>query len=233
MKKKIVAIIPARSGSKGIIGKNLIDFCGSPLLTWTIKAAQNSGVIDRIIVSTDSDDIAEVARNAGAETPFIRPLELAKDEVHAVGVILHALDWLRLNEHSEPYGIMMLLPTSPLRQAEDICGAVKLFEERSADAVVSVVDLGKYMTNLRFMDGDKLKVVSPSENRNAQRQDLEKLFGVNGSIFLARPSILKEKGTFHVDEALGYIMEPLNSIDINSENDLMLARKIRVVIDSQ
>lgn len=120
----------------------------------------------------------------------------------------------------------MLLPTSPLRLAADIDGAVRLFRVRNATSVVSVVDLNKYMTNLRFIEDEHLIRVSPKENPNAQRQDVPKLYAVNGSIFLARTEVLRMKGTFHVDGTLAYIMKDFNSIDINSLGDLRLARMV-------
>lgn len=222
--KEIVCVIPARGGSKGIPGKNLVELHGKPLLAWSIMAAKESNVFDRIIVSTDCEKIARVTREWGAEVPFIRPPELARDEIHSVHVVLHALDWLEREEGGIPEGVMMLLPTSPLRQANDISGAVDLFRREKAPSVVSVVDLGKYMTNLRYLNGTRLERVAPEENRNAQRQGHKKLHSVNGSIFLARPEVLRTSGSFHVDGALGYVMDGINSIDINALEDLALAR---------
>lgn len=224
--KGIVCVIPARSGSKGIPGKNLAELGGKPLLAWSIEAALRSRVIDRILVSTDSPEIAETARRFGAETPFTRPADLARDNVHAVQVVLHALDWLEQDGCAAPEGVMMLLPTSPLRRSEDVRDAVRLFRERDAPSVVSVCDTGRYMTNLRFLRGGQLVMAVPSENRNAQRQGLEKLYGVNGSIFLARPHLLRREATFHMDGALGYVMEQWHSIDINDPRDLDMARQL-------
>lgn len=221
----VLCIIPARGGSKGILNKNIVELEGRPLLSWSIVSAKASMFIERVIVSTDSGEIATIAREWGAEVPFIRPEELASDNVHAVQVVLHALKWLDEKEKYLPKGVMMLLPTSPLRLTSDIDGAIDLFESNNAQSVVSVVDLGKYMTNLRYIDHDRLIRVAPDENPNAQRQGLKKLFAVNGSIFLARPSILKSKGTFHTNGAMAYVMDSLNSIDINSWEDLLLARK--------
>ncbi|MGI6855493.1 cytidylyltransferase domain-containing protein [Mesorhizobium sp. 1B3] len=223
---EVISVIPARGGSKGIPGKNLADLNGKPLLAWSILAALESGAVDRVIVSTDSAEIADVAHHWGAEVPFTRPAPLASDDIHAVHVALHALDWLEQQEGYVPAGVMMLLPTSPLRLAEDVRGAADLFRETGAPAVVSVVDLGKYMTNLRYLDGMALERVASEENPNAQRQGLRKLYSVNGSIFLARPGLLRESGTFHVEGALGYEMATFNSIDINSFEDLRLARQI-------
>ena len=219
----IIAVIPARSGSKGIRGKNVTNFCGEPLITWSIKAALASNAIDRVIVSTDCEEIAAISREAGAEVPFIRPRELAEDQVHAVHVILHVIEWLVMRGSALPEGIMMLLPTSPLRQAADISGAVDLFRARKALAVISVTDLGKYPTNLRFMADHRLSMTFSEVDKNAQRQGLNKLYGVNGSIFLARPHALKTYGTFHIEGALGYLMDQIRSVDINDPADLELA----------
>lgn len=226
MSARIVAIIPARGGSKGIPRKNLAELGGKPMLAWSVAAALDSGVVDRVIVSTDDVEIAQAARAAGAETPFMRPPAIAHDNVHAVHVVLHALDWLREQGEAEPEGAMMLLPTSPLRQPSDVRAAVELFDAQQADAVISLADLGKYMTNLRFLHGVRLEMVAPGENRNAQRQGLQKLYGVNGSVFLARPPVLRATGSFHVENALGYVMDSLRSTDINSEADLALVRQL-------
>lgn len=223
---EIVCIIPARGGSKGIPNKNLADLEGRSLLAWSIDGAKAAHGVDRVIVSTDSHEIAELAGKCGAEVPYIRPWHLAADDIHAVHVVLHALNWLEQEENYRPMGAMMLLPTSPLRLTADIDGAVDLFRIKKAPSVVSVVDLGKYMTNLRYIDEHRLIRVAPNENPNAQRQSLNKLFAVNGSIFVARPDVLKNEGTFHANGALAYVMNNFSSIDINSLDDLLLARKI-------
>jgi N-acylneuraminate cytidylyltransferase/CMP-N,N'-diacetyllegionaminic acid synthase len=224
--QKIVAVVPARGGSKGIRRKNLAELGGKSLLSWTIDAAKRSGMVDRLIVSTEDEEIAAVAKAAGAEVPFKRPIELSRDDVHSVHVVFHALDWLREQGQADPEGVMMLLPTSPLRCPEDIIGAVNLYRSRDARAVISIVDLDKYMTNLRYLEGERVRMVAPEENKNAQRQGLKKLYGVNGSIYIARPARLRSAGTFHLDGALGYVMDMLNSLDVNSNDDLALARHI-------
>lgn len=228
--RDIVCIIPARGGSKGIPGKNLTPLNGRPLLAWTIGAALASKSVSRVIVSTDSEAIAATALEWGAEVPFMRPAHLAGDDIHAVHVVLHALDWLE-QQGQKPSGVMMLLPTSPLRLATDIQAAVELFERKQAPAVISVIDLGKYMTNLRYLDGDALERVAPEEDPNAQRQGLRKLYSVNGSIFLAQPDKLRQAGTFHIDGALGCVMDAINSIDINAPEDLSLAKQLSKVLE--
>ena len=117
----------------------------------------------------------EAAKHSGAEVPFLRPANLAGDDVHSVHVVLHVLDWLEQQRYPQPAGVMMLLPTSPLRVANDVAVAADLFLERGAEALVSVCDLGKYMTNLRYLRGGTLVRVAPEVDPNSQRQGLEKL----------------------------------------------------------
>lgn len=229
---EIICVIPARGGSKGILGKNIAEFDGKPLLHWSIAAAKSSGRLARVIVSTDDERIMEASKKSGAEVPFVRPANLARDDVHSVHVVLHVLDWLEHESQSLPAGIMMLLPTSPLRTADDVAAATDLFLERSAEALVSVCDLGKYMTNLRYVRDGVLVPVSTGIDRNAQRQGLENLYGVNGSIFIAKPNVLREQKSFHVEGALAYVMDPFHSIDINTQDDFALAARIRAGLTS-
>ncbi len=221
----IVCIIPARGGSREIPGKNLVDFEGRPLLAWSIEAARASGVFERIIVSTENAEIAAVARQFRAEVPVMRPPELADDSVHGIHVIFHMLDWLLDYENYAPAAVMMLLPTSPLRLASDIRGAVERFKAENAESLVSVVDLGKYVTNLRHLEDGRLARIVPETELNPQRQGLDKVFAVNGSMFLAKPASLRAAGTFHMQGAIGFVMDPVGSIDINSPDDLALARR--------
>lgn len=229
--KNIVCVIPARSGSKGIKNKNLIDLKGEPLIAWSIKAAKQSGVADHLFVSTDSEEIADIALKYGANVPFIRPKDLASDSVHAIHVVLHLLDWLDQQGTEPPEGILMLLPTSPFRRPYDIRKAVEVFRDHDAVSVIGVSDTGKYLTNLRFIKENKLEIFDLSQDRNAQRQNLNKIYAVNGAMFLARPNSLRENKTFHIDGAIPYVMPVINSIDINSPHDLALARQFCEVLD--
>lgn len=229
--RNIVCVIPARSGSKGIKNKNLIDLQGEPLISWSIKAAKQSGAIDHLFVSTDSEEIADIALRYGANVPFIRPKDLASDSVHAIHVVLHLLDWLDRQGTEPPEGVLMLLPTSPFRRPHDIKESVQTFRSHNAVSVIGVSDTGKYLTNLRFIKENKLEIFDPSQDRNAQRQNLNKIYAVNGAIFLARPNSLRENKTFHIDGAVPYVMPVINSIDINSPQDLFLARQLSEVLD--
>lgn len=221
---KIIAIIPARAGSQGIKNKNLIDFCGKPLLAWTVESALKSKKFDKIIVSTDNQDIAKTAKFFGAEVPFIRPRHLAKNDVHAVHVVLHALDYLSSNNY-KPDAVAMLLPTSPLRSPNDIRNSIELYGKRNLNSVIGVCATGKNINNLRYCDNGVLSFISNSIEPNLQRQDQKELFTVNGAIFISNVAKLREYGTFHSPEAYAYEMEKINSVDINSMEDLETAKK--------
>jgi N-acylneuraminate cytidylyltransferase/CMP-N,N'-diacetyllegionaminic acid synthase len=220
----ILAIIPARGGSKGIPLKNLVELDGKPLLAHTIEAAQASTRISRIIVSTDDRQVQETALKYGGEAPFLRPAALAGDEVHAVNVAIHAVKWLIENENYQPEIVVMLLPTSPLRRGEQIDAAIRLYEQTQAPAVISVYRFDKQLPHLRRVVDGVLEPVIPLPDANVQRQDLEPLFVLNGSIYVAAPETVTATGTFHVPGAAAYEMDFESSVDINGPEDLELAR---------
>ena len=138
MKKKILCIIPARSGSKGVPGKNIALVGGKPLIVWTIRAVKKSKMVDQIILSTDSEKYRLICQEYGIDSPFLRPKELASDESTSEDVVIHALDWLRENNNYIPDYILYLQPTSPLRVNNDIDNSIQIAMENDADSVVSV-----------------------------------------------------------------------------------------------
>lgn len=139
--KTILGIITARGGSKGILRKNIKELAGKPLIAYTIEAAKGSGVFSRIVLSTDDDEIAEVGRKYGAEVPFMRPTELAKDTTPTLPVLIHAVEWLKGNENFYPDYTVILQPTAPLRQARHLNEALDLLIKSGADSVVSVCEV--------------------------------------------------------------------------------------------
>ena len=132
---KILGLITARGGSKGIPGKNIKPLAGKPLIAWTIEAANNSRLLSQVIVSTDDNEIARSAQAWGAEVPFKRPEELAQDQSSHLDVVLHALQWYQLQHRALPEYVMLLQPTSPLRTANDIDAAISLAAQKQADAI--------------------------------------------------------------------------------------------------
>lgn len=219
----VLAIIPARGGSKGLPGKNVTPLRGKPLIAWTIEAARQARRISRVVVSTDSPQIADAARAFGAEVPFLRPDELARDDTPAVDAALHALDWLLTHERYEPDWVALLQPTSPLRVAEDIDACAALAAERDAAAVVSVTPAHPHPYWARRIDGDGqlsplLEVAVP-----ATRQSLPDAFSLNGAVYLVRTSSLRERRTFHPPRTWAYVMPRERSIDVDSAMDLRIA----------
>ncbi|MEQ8356262.1 MAG: acylneuraminate cytidylyltransferase family protein [Kiloniellaceae bacterium] len=221
-----LAVIPARGGSKAIPRKNIRPLGGKPLIAWSIAAALAARLVDRVLVSTDDEEIANASRAAGAEVPFLRPAELAGDEVHSVYSVLHALDWLEEHEGTPPGVVTMLLPTSPLRAARDVDQAVEMLANSGAASVISVCAAGSPLGSLRWMRKGRLKPLTEDSNRNFQRQDVEQLYAVNGSIYVAASSVLREHRSFHISGAAGSVMSKLRSIDINTLDDFAMAEAL-------
>jgi CMP-N,N'-diacetyllegionaminic acid synthase len=225
--KRILALIPARGGSKGLPRKNILPFLGKPLIAWTIEQALASTYLDRVIVSTDDDEIADISKSYGAEVPFIRPKELATDDAKAIDVFLHALNWLSMNnDHFDL--VMILQPTSPLRISDDIDASIKLFFSKEAQAVVSVceADYHPYWSNILPKDGCMKDFIRP-EILHKNRQELPTFYRLNGAIYLAYCDYLKNKKSFHGEKTYAYLMPVGRSIDIDTDVDFKLAEILK------
>lgn len=222
--KSVLAIIPARGGSKGLPGKNIKELCGKPLIAWTIEQAKSCGNIDRVVVSTDDESIAEVAKKYGAEVPFMRPEELASDTASTIDVIFHAINWLKEHEDYRPEYILLLQPTSPLRSGEDINGAIQILKDKDARAVVSVceTDHHPWWSNILSEDGNMKDFLRP-EILNKRRQDLPVFYRLNGAIYLSDTDYLYEYNGFLGPDTFAYKMPKERSIDIDSAMDFKLA----------
>ncbi len=224
---QILGLIPARGGSKGIPGKNIKLLAGKPLIAWTIETALASGRLDRLVVSTDSPAIAEIAQTFGAEAPFLRPAELAQDSTPGMDVIIHTLDWLADREDYHPAHIMLLQPTSPLRSAEDISEAIRLAQSKSAEIVLSVVPSHYHPFWARSIapDGRLTNFLQP-DKAFSTRQSLPPAYALNGAIYLARADTLRKNRSFDTDGTYAYIMPPERSLDIDTPWDFHLAELI-------
>lgn len=220
----VLALIPARGGSKGIPGKNIAELCGKPLIAWTIDAARRARGIDRVVVSTDTPQIAEVARACGAEVPFMRPDELARDDTPGIAPPLHALRWLAEHEGYAPSALMLLQPTSPLRTDLDIEAAIDLFTRSGADSVVSVTEVHHhpYLMKTRGPDGRLQPFMTPDQPF-VRRQDLPPLYALNGALWLIKSAVLLAREEWYTDHTLGYIMPAERSLDVDTPFDLRLA----------
>ena len=210
----LLALIPARGGSKGIPRKNIKKLCGKPLIAWSIEVAQESDLVDKVVVSTDDEEIAEIALSYGAEVPFLRPPELAQDETPGIDPVLHALS--RLPKFDT---LLLLQPTSPLRTASDINGILKMFQEHQAPAAVSICESSKH-PNWMFYCGED-GTLSPFKDIQiaTRRQELPNIYAVNGALYLAKTNWLRENKSFFSTDTLGYTMPSDRSVDIDSPFD--------------
>jgi CMP-N,N'-diacetyllegionaminic acid synthase len=225
--KKIIALIPARGGSKGLPRKNILPFVGKPLIAWTIEQAIASNCLARVIVSTDDDEIAEVAKKYRADVPFIRPKELATDDATASDVISHAVDYLL--KHDGPFDILLLLqPTSPLRTSQDIDNAIALLFAKKAKAVVSVCEAEHhpYWSNTLPEDGCMKDFIRP-DIMHKNRQELPAFYRINGAIYLTYCDYLQETKSFFGKKTYAYIMPLERSIDIDTKVDFRLAEILK------
>ena len=224
--KTILGLIPARGGSKGLPRKNIKLLLGKPLIAWTIEQTLASKFLDRVIVSTDDKEIAEISKKYGAEIPFMRPKELAEDNAKGIEVVLHAIDWFRENDKRKQYDLIMLLqPTSPLRKSEDIDKAIELLFLKEAKAIVSVceVDHHPLWGNTLPEDGC-MKDFIRREVMNKNRQELPIFYRLNGAIYLAYCNYIKERKSFFGEKTFSYIMPRERAIDIDNEIDFELAQ---------
>ncbi|WP_442594277.1 acylneuraminate cytidylyltransferase family protein [Neobacillus sp. D3-1R] len=217
--KKVLAVIPARGGSKGIPRKNIITIGGKPLIAWTIEAAKNSKYIDRIILSSEDDEIIKVASEWGCEVPFKRPLELALDDTPGIAPVLHAV------ENIQGYDYLVLLqPTSPLRITKDIDESIKLCVESNSNSTVSLTESDKSPYWMYTMDeNSNLNKILEDDRSAYQRQVLPKTYNLNGAVYVANIQWVLENKILVSSKTIGYVMPKERSIDIDTLFDLRLA----------
>lgn len=228
----VLAIIPARGGSKKVPGKNIRPLCGKPMIAYAVEEAKRSRFITRILVSTDDEAIATAARDAGAEVPFLRPAELAGDRVTDLPVFQHALRWLEENEQYRPELVVHLRPTAPLRRAGHIdTGIEKLLAAPEADAVRSVMPATQHPHKMWQFEGDRMLPFMPhltmaDEQFNQPRQALPPAFIQNGSVDVVRREVILEKNSMTGSVILGMIMDELDSVNVDQEEDFLMAEML-------
>lgn len=237
-KKKILALIPARGGSRGLPGKNIKKFAGKPLIAWTIAAAKKSEHVSRVVVSTDAKDIAAISSEYGAQV-ILRPKNLATDTAPVSGAVLHTLDWFK--DQGEVFNLLVLLqPTSPLRTSKDIDKAILTFLKSKADSLASVspADHPPYwmfktepLTNLPpGRSGERveeyLKPLFSQKYLKMRKQDIPETCRPNGAIYvLPTKTFLKHK-KFYIGKVIPYIMPAERSVDIDTLTDFLFAEMV-------
>lgn len=212
----VLGVILARGGSKGLPRKNVRNLAEKPLVAWTIEAGHESEHLDRLILSSDDEEIMTVAEKYGCEVPFQRPANLARDDTPSIDALLHAL--ARVEPHDY---VVLLQPTSPLRTAEDIDATIARCHAEDAQSCVTVTETDKppqWMYTL--LDDYRLRPVLEQDERANRRQDAPKTYVLNGAVFVASPEWLRQHETFHTDETVAHIMPPERSVDIDTKLDL-------------
>ncbi len=221
--KKILAIIPARGGSKRLPGKNIKNLGGKPLIAWTIEAAIESNLFDEIMVNTDSKEIAKEAQKFGASTPFIRPEKLASDTASSLDMVKHTLEYYK-EQGSRFTTVILLQPTSPLRTSNDIINAYQLFDKKNATSVLSVceVDHPTSWCNTLNKSLSMKGFIKPSISKN-RSQDFDSEYRLNGAIYIWNVNTFLESNDTIIEPSFASIMPRERSIDIDEEIDFIIA----------
>ena len=217
---KVLGLITARGGSKGVSRKNIKLLCGKPLLCYTAEAALKAETLTRVVLSTEDEEIAEIGRACGLEVPFMRPRELAQDSTPSLPVVRHAVSFLE--SAGEFYDAVCLLqPTNPLRRAADIDACVRLLFDSKADSVVSVLPVPhEYNPQWVFwMNCGGLKLAVGAGEPVARRQDLPAAFHRDGSVYVTRRDVIMESESLYGVRIEGYAIEPQFSANIDTEED--------------
>lgn len=224
----MLAIIPARGGSKGLPGKNIKELNGKPLIAYTIESALKSKYIDRVIVTTDVDDIAKVARQYGADVPFIRPAYLASDTASAIDVYLHATEFVMEETGAKIDKFMVLLPTTPMRTNKHIDNAVEFFNAKQAITLISVKEAETPVT--WYMNRDENdRIVNAgfgAGNAITNRQVNVKYYIPNGAIYILDYNLLKNNRTYYCGNTVGFEMSADDSVDIDTLTEFKFAEMI-------
>ena len=225
--QKTLAVITARGGSKGIPQKNIRPLLGKPLIVYTIQAALKSKTLNKLIVSTDDETIANVSREYGAEVPFIRPKHLATDTATSLSVLQHAANYLSEKEGYLADIIVCLQPTSPLCSAEDIDKAITLCISTGADSVVSLCQVEHHPYWMKkVVEGKVYPLMEVDDEKYPRRQDLPPVYQLNGAIYVTRRKVLMEEEKVLGEHTLAYIMPQERSVDIDTPIDLKLAELV-------
>ena len=221
--KTVLGIIPARGGSKGLPGKNIRILAGKPLISWTIESALSSGYLDRVIVNTDDKEIAEIAGEAGAEIPFLRPEELAGDKTPMRDVINHTVAFFKSMHVIYDY-VALLEPTSPLRKDDDIDNAIKMLidHESKADSLVSVGEVHlEHPSIMKHIKDGYVHIYERSGARITRRQDLDTVYFPYGVIYLAKALNLIQTGTFYQDRTIPFLIERWQNYEVDDIYDFI------------
>ncbi len=224
--KTVLAIIPARGGSKGVPRKNIKDLCGKPLIAWTIEETLKSKYIDRIIVSTEDKEIAEISEEYDAEVPFMRPKKLSEDGTSGIEPLLHCINWLKNNQNYYPDYICTLQCTSPFRKSKHIDEALEQLFKQDADSIIGVCRSEANPYWMKRIENGKLIDFIASSKLYSRRQDLPIIYRLNGALYIGKTDILLKNRNWYTNNTLPYVMPSEDSIDIDTALDFKFAEWI-------
>lgn len=224
-----LALVLARAGSKGVPGKNVKILGDKPLIAYTIEAALKSRGVDKVVVSTDCPQIAEIAKRHGAEVPFLRPAHLADDKATSLATMKHALLWLEQNQSYHPDAVLLLQPTSPFRQSWQIDESLEIFQESKKDSIIGVQEVNDKHPMWAVQDSTDLTWYIQGQRPN-RRQDLPKAYTLNGAIYISKADYFRAARdpmpAYNEKDAVIYPMNAVTSLDINEPIDFALAKTL-------
>lgn len=226
--KSVIGIIPARAGSKGLPGKNWRPLCGKPLIAWTIEKALKSRYLDVIVVSTDGEKLAALSRTHGADVPFLRPAELAGDRSSSYDLIRHALDHYRTNSAREFAYTMLLEPTSPLREDDDIDRIIEALHANANefDSIVSLGRIGEHPSIVKRFAGREIAPFFSGLAQGGRRQDNEPAYFPFGIGYLAKTERLLAENTYYLPRCMGYEIKRYQNYEIDDLYDFVCVESV-------
>lgn len=226
--KKVLAVIPARGGSKGLPGKNVREMCGKPLIAWTIEKAKKSDYLDTILVTTDSQEIADIAKRFGAYVPFIRPAKYATDKASTYDVIRHALSYLKDVERKQFDLVVLLEPTSPLREDDDIDRMLEQLVARITefDSIVSIGEVTEHPSIMKRLVGDRIEPFCPELAQTTRRQDNAPAYFPFGVAYIAKTDVLLEENTFYTRRCTYFTIKRYQNYEIDDIYNFLCAESV-------
>jgi len=226
--RSFIAIIPARSGSKGLPGKNIRNLCGKPLIEWSIESGLQSQYLDEVMVTTDSREIADISAKAGAAVPFLRPAELARDDSTTLDAVEHALDYYRQRLNREFDYVVLLEPTSPIREKDDIDNMIEkiVMHEECFDSIVSIGEVHEHPSIMKKLHGDLLEPYCDELPLTTRRQDNPPAYFPYGVAYITKTTVLLAERTFYTGRTTWYKIRRHQNYEIDDIYDFLAIESI-------
>ena len=226
--KRILGVIPARGGSKGLPGKNILELCGKPLISWSIEAGLESALLSTLVVSTEDESIARIAMSWGAWVPFLRPPELATDTATSFDTVLHALNFCERETNVTYDYVLLIEPTSPLREQSDIDGIIKKLIDQSEqyDSIVTLGNVREHPALMKITSGDDLRPYDAGKEKMSRRQDLEKVYFPYGVGYMAKTDAFRAEKTFYSSRCTYFLIKSYQCLEIDDLTDFLCVEAV-------